>query len=36
MSRLGRRRSLTLAATALVALAAPAAAHAATYTVKAG
>jgi hypothetical protein len=36
MSRLGRRRSLTLAATALVALTAPAAAHAATYTVKAG
>ncbi len=36
MSRLGRRRSLTLAATALVALVAPAAAHAATYTVKAG
>ncbi|HEV2775601.1 MAG TPA: hypothetical protein VGV90_08420 [Solirubrobacteraceae bacterium] len=36
MSRLGRRRSLTLAATALVALTAPAAAHAATYTVKPG
>jgi hypothetical protein len=36
MSRLGRRRSLTLVATALVALTAPAAAHAATYTVKAG
>lgn len=37
MSRLGRRRrSLTLAATALAVLAAPAAAHAATYTVKAG
>ena len=36
MSRLGRRRSLTLAATALVTLAAPAAAHAATYTVAAG
>ena len=36
MSRLGRRRSLTLAATALAVLAAPAAAHAATYTVKTG
>ncbi len=36
MSRLGRRRSLTLAATALAVLAAPAAAQAATYTVKAG
>lgn len=36
MSRLGRRRSLSLAATALAVLAAPAAAHAATYTVKAG
>src|SRR5919205_4271727 len=36
MSRPGRRRSLTLAATVLAALAAPAAAHAATYTVKAG
>lgn len=36
MSSLGRRRSLTLAATALVTLAAPAAADAATYTVAAG
>ena len=36
MSRLGRRRSLTLVATAVAVLAAPAAAHAATYTVKAG
>jgi hypothetical protein len=36
MSRLGRRRSLTLAATALAVLAAPAAAHAATYTVAPG
>ena len=36
MSRLSRRRSLGLAATALVVLAAPAAAQAATYTVKAG
>lgn len=36
MSRLGRRRSSILAATALAVLAAPAAAHAATYTVKAG
>jgi hypothetical protein len=36
MSRLGRRRSLTLVATALAVLAAPAAAHAATYTIKAG
>jgi hypothetical protein len=37
MSPLGRRRrTLTLAATALAVLAAPAAAHAATYTVKTG
>ena len=36
MSRLSRRHSLGLAATALVVLAAPAAAQAATYTVKAG
>ena len=36
MSRLSRRRSLGLVATALVVLAAPAAAQAATYTVKAG
>ncbi len=36
MSRLSRRRSLSLAATALAVLAAPAAAQAATYTVKAG
>ena len=37
MSRLGRRRSsLTVVATALLALAVPAAAHAATYTVKTG
>ena len=36
MPRTGRRRSLTTAAVALVMLAAPAAAQAATYTVKAG
>lgn len=36
MSRLSRRRSLTVVATTLVALAMPAAAHAATYTVKTG
>lgn len=37
MSRLGRRRrSLTVVATTLLALAVPAAAHAATYTVKTG
>ena len=37
MSRLGRhRRSLTVVATSLLALAVPAAAHAATYTVKTG
>ena len=36
MSRLSRRRSLSLAAATLVVLAAPAAAQAATYTVKAG
>src|SRR3990170_2892465 len=36
MPRMGRRRSLTLAATALAVLAAPAAAQAATYTIKAG
>jgi len=36
MSRLGRRRSLTVVATALAVLAAPAAVHAATYTVKTG
>jgi len=36
MSRLSHRRSLGLVATALAVLAAPAGAHAATYTVKAG